>query len=114
MLPDTLASPFQQDADGTIRIAGSRIPVDTVISAFTLGSTPETICQQYPTLDLATIYAVIAFYLANRAEIEKYLERRAEIADDMRRIWAARTDQAAIRERLLARKAQNRYSKAGN
>ena len=34
--------------------------------------TAEEIVQQYPTLDLADIYTVIAYYLRNREDVDAY------------------------------------------
>lgn len=39
------------DADGVIRITGTRIPRATVITAFHQGATAETIVQQFSTLN---------------------------------------------------------------
>jgi len=55
--------PFYENEDGTWLINASRIPIDTVVRAFKNGATPEEIAQQFPVLSLATIYAVIAYYL---------------------------------------------------
>jgi uncharacterized protein (DUF433 family) len=44
-----------------------------VIRAFQDGATPETIAQRYTTATLADIYAVIAYYLRHREDVEAYL-----------------------------------------
>ena len=41
---------------------------------FLEGQTAETIAQNFPALNLEQVYGAIAFYLAHRAAIDKYLE----------------------------------------
>ena len=42
-LETTIRTPLTQWEDGTIRITGSRVPIDTVIHHFKLGATAEEI-----------------------------------------------------------------------
>ena len=62
--------PITTDSDGVMRVGGTRVTLDTVIGAFRDGATAEEISHQYPSLSLADIYAVIAYYLRRRAEVE--------------------------------------------
>jgi len=39
------------------------VTLDTLVYTFNLGPTPEEIVQQYPALDLASVFAGIAYYL---------------------------------------------------
>jgi len=55
-------------------ITGTRVSLDSIVYAFLDGQTPESIAQSFPVLTLEQIYGAIAFYLANRTEIEAYLE----------------------------------------
>jgi uncharacterized protein (DUF433 family) len=96
--------PIETDADGVIRIAGTRVTMDTLVAAFNEGATAEEIVQQYPSLELGDVYAVIGYYLHNRAEVEQYLERRREEASRVRSENEARFDPEGIRDRLLARR----------
>lgn len=50
------APPLLTDTDGAVRVGGSRVTLDTVVSAFDRGHTAEEIQQQYPTLSLADVY----------------------------------------------------------
>ena len=52
--------PLQTDADGVIRVGGTRVTLETVVEAFQQGATAEEIVQQYPSLALAEVYAVLA------------------------------------------------------
>jgi uncharacterized protein (DUF433 family) len=106
-LLETLAPkspPLRLDQDGVIRVGGTRVTLDTVIEAHKEGASPKQIVSQYDSLKLADVYVVIGYYLDNRAEVEAYLDRRREQAEQVRRQVEARTPQHGIRERLLARR----------
>ena len=68
--------PLEADGEGVVRVGGTRVTLDTVVAAFNEGATAEEIVYQYPSLDLADVYAVIAYYLQRRPEVEAYLRRR--------------------------------------
>jgi hypothetical protein len=77
--------------------------VDLVVRAFQDGATPEAIVQRYPTTTLADVYAVIAYYLRHRQEIEEYLGQREIQATEVRqRIEQHQGDLGDLRRRLLA------------
>jgi uncharacterized protein (DUF433 family) len=97
--------PLVIDVDGVIRVGKTRVALDTVISAFLDGATAEEITHQYPALDLADVYSVIAYYLRRRAEVDAYLQQRREQAEEVRKQNETRFDPSGIRERLLARRA---------
>jgi hypothetical protein len=46
-----------------MRVSKTRVPLDTIIAAFSEGATAEEIAYQYPVVPLADIYAVIGYYL---------------------------------------------------
>lgn len=96
--------PLMADTDGVVRIGGTRVTLDTVVAAFDDGATAEEIAHQYPSLQLADVYAVITYYLRQRSEVEAYLRQRRELADEVRRQNEARFDPQGVRDRLLARR----------
>lgn len=100
----TTTVPLSQDRGGVLRVAGTRVSLDSVIFAFKEGATPEEIVQQYPTLDLKDVYAVISYYLQNLAEVEEYLNQRQIERQELKKEIEARFNPHGIRERLLARK----------
>ncbi|MCA9300349.1 MAG: hypothetical protein KDA28_14865, partial [Phycisphaerales bacterium] len=55
-------------------------------------------------LDLADVYAVIAYYLWNRETMDAYLAERAAEGEAVRADVERRGVQPDLRERLLARK----------
>ena len=97
--------PIEMDADGVIRVGKTRVTLDTVIAAFKEGATAEEIAQQYPSVPLADVYSVIGYYLRRRAEVETYLSRRTQQAEQVRKESESRFNPVGIRERLLARRA---------
>ena len=66
---------YVEQRDGGHWIAGTRVSLDSIVYAFLSGQTAESIAQSFPTLTLEQVYGSIAFYLANRPEIEAYLEK---------------------------------------
>ncbi len=101
----TDAPPLREDATGALRVGDSRVLLELVIRAFQDGATPETIVQRYSTLTLPDVYAVIAYYLRHRDEIEEYLIQREQKAEETRqRIESQQGDLSEIRARLLARR----------
>ena len=100
----TTTVPLSQDQAGVLRVTGTRVSLDSVIFAFNEGATPEEIVQQYPTLNLKDVYAVISYYLQNRDAVEKYLEQRQVERQELKKELESRFDPNGVRERLLARK----------
>lgn len=96
--------PLKTDVDGVVRVGGTRVTLDTVVAAFNEGATAEEIVYQYPSLDLADVYAVIGYYLQQRPDVEAYLRQRQRQADEIRALNEARFDPRGVRDRLLARR----------
>jgi uncharacterized protein (DUF433 family) len=67
---------------GTPHIAGTGVTVRTIVRWYRLGMSPEEIAAEYPHLALAQVYAALAYYHANRAEMEA--EMAAEEAESDR------------------------------
>jgi uncharacterized protein (DUF433 family) len=80
-LETTIRAPLTEWDDGTFRITGSRVPIDTVIYHFKLGATAEEIGYKFPSLRLADIYGALYYYLANREEVEEYLRQQEAEGD---------------------------------
>jgi uncharacterized protein (DUF433 family) len=97
--------PLKMDEGGVIRMAGTRVRLDTVITAFQNGCSPEEILLKYPSLELTSIYSVITYYLWHREEIDAYLEERRQIAVQVQEENEKRFPREGIRERLLARRS---------
>jgi len=102
----TPGNPLFEDRDGTIRLTGSRVPLDTVIYEFNQGATPEQIQDSFPSISLHTIYGAIAFYLEHQVAVDEYLRQREQEAEELRHKIESRSEVAAFRERLRRRQAE--------
>ena len=104
---ETAPTPLRTDELGVLRVGDSRVVLDVVIREFHNGADPEGIVHAYPALDLADVYAVIAYYLRHRKEVDAYLDARREEAARLRQeIEARQSDRADLRAKLLARQAR--------
>jgi uncharacterized protein (DUF433 family) len=97
--------PLAADGDGVIRVAGTRVTLDTVAEAFEQGATAEEIVQQYPSVSLADVYWVLGYVLRHQAEVASYLEERAGRRNTIRQENERRFGPQGVRARLLARRA---------
>jgi uncharacterized protein (DUF433 family) len=96
--------PLVTGANGVIRVAGTRVALETVVAAFTDGATAEEIAQQYPAVSLADVYQVIGYYLRHSTELESYFAWRQQQICETRRTNESRWPPDGIRDRLLARR----------
>lgn len=67
---------------GTPHIAGTGVTVRTIVRWYKLGMSPEEIAAEYSHLALAHVYAALAYYHANREEME--VDMAAEEAESDR------------------------------
>jgi uncharacterized protein (DUF433 family) len=113
MIPDSpmMTVPLRPDDSGAIRIGASRVLLEIVIRAFERGETPEGIVQSFPSLKLDEVYAVISYYLQNRAEVAEYMRQVEQDSQRIReQIEAAQPDMSDLRARLLKRLKQSSCS----
>ena len=66
------------ERNGGYYVAGSRVSLESIVTAFRDGATPETIAQDFELLTLGQIYGAITFYLNNRTEVDDYLRSQRE------------------------------------
>ena len=97
--------PLDTSEDSVIRVAGTRVTLETVVTAFQQGATAEEIAQQYSSLQLADVYAVIAFYLQRKPDVDEYVRQAGMQTAAIQQDHEARFDPVGIRARLLARRA---------
>ena|SRR2546427_11863296 len=96
--------PLHLDAAGVLRVGNTRVSLDSVLAAFHDGSTPEEIVQQYDTLSLADVYAVISYYLEHQSDLDSYLAAQRTHREQLRQEIETRHPPHGIRQRLLARR----------
>ncbi|MCI0462704.1 MAG: DUF433 domain-containing protein [Gemmataceae bacterium] len=102
--------PLHRDATGIWRVAGTRVPLERVITSYQAGRTAEQIAEAFDTLPLAAVYQVIGYYLSHKDAVEDYL-REAEAQGEQVRQWIENQQQpshATFRETLRARQAPAR------
>jgi len=106
-MPVTIALepiPIETDPQGVVRVAKTRVTLDTVVTAFLEGCTPEEIGEQYPSLQLSDIYLVIGYYLRHRDEVHTYLAERQQRTELIQQDAEQHFSPVGIRDRLLARR----------
>ncbi|MGD1070737.1 MAG: DUF433 domain-containing protein [Bryobacteraceae bacterium] len=65
---------------GRPKIAGTGLTVRRIAGWYKAGMTPEDIALEYPHLTLAQVHAALAYYHANREEIESDIAQEEESA----------------------------------
>lgn len=70
---DTMLTKTPGVCGGLICIGGTRITVHRIATLYKQGQSPEQMVETYPHISLAQVYAALAYYHANRAEIESEL-----------------------------------------
>lgn len=102
------AAPLTVNSDGVVRVGETRVTLDTIVAVFKQGATAEEIVHRYPSLKLGDVYASIAFYLNHQQEVETYLKQRQKQAEEIRQMNQSRFDPQGLRDRLLARRLEDR------
>jgi uncharacterized protein (DUF433 family) len=112
VLESTQGVPLSIAEDGTIRIAGTRVSLESVVHHYDQGASAEEIVLRFPALRLADVHACLAYYLNHPEEVQACLTRQQQHAEQLRaRIEADPTQQhslAALRERIQKRAATKR------
>ena len=103
-LPAAVDVPLRTDEDGAIRVGGTRVLLEVVIGAYQRKDTPEQIVEAFPTLTLADVYAVIAYYLGHREIVDEYVQHVEREGEAIRsKLEALPSSKPLTREMLLAR-----------
>ncbi|WP_129678390.1 DUF433 domain-containing protein [Candidatus Chloroploca sp. Khr17] len=97
--------PMTLTPHGVVLVRGTRVPIETLITAFLQGDTPEEMAQNFPTVSVADAYAVIAYYLQHQTAVEQYLEERGQRRAEVQARVEAQQQLHGLRARLLARQA---------
>lgn len=75
-------APIREDAHGVLRVAETRVSLESVATAFDRGVSAEEIVESYPVLELADVYGVLTYVLHNRVEVDAYVARRRAASED--------------------------------
>ena len=103
---------FDFNSEIDIRIKGHRIAIQHVLNKYRQGKGVDELHHRFPTLSMEKIYATILYYLANKEEVEAYLEREKLMDEEAGKLiemygrtptlinWEERLEEA--RQRLIA------------
>lgn len=109
-LETTQTLPLRLIEDGTIRIAGSRVSLDSIVHHYKLGASAEQIAQSFA-LDLADVYAAITYYLNHEEAVEEYLREQEAQGDEVQKKIESDPQYqkkiAELRARVMARKIRS-------
>ncbi len=85
--------------DGEIVVAGHRIGLFHLVQYYNEGESAEMLASRYPTLSLALVHRVIAFYLDHLSEVDGYVADCMGALDGQERS-ARQVNLSALRLRL--------------
>jgi len=98
----SMTKEYIEQRDGGYFIKGTRVSLDSAVYSYLRGESPEGIAESFPALGLEEIFGALAFYLANRATVDQYL-------DEGRRDFEALRHQARqLNPALYAKLAEGR------
>jgi uncharacterized protein (DUF433 family) len=66
-------SPYIEERNGGLYVAGSGVSLDSVVIRFQEGADPGKIVQAFPALRLSQVYGALAYYLENDKAIDEYI-----------------------------------------
>jgi uncharacterized protein (DUF433 family) len=69
---------YVERRNGGYYVAGTRVSLDSIVSSFNGGESPETIRQNFPSRSLEQVYGAITFYLAHEKEIDSNIREGEE------------------------------------
>lgn len=101
--------PLRTD-DGLIRVGNTRVTLQTVISDFHRGASPEEIVHHYPALMLPDVYLVVGYYLQHQDEVDEYIRQQREGSEQARQDYEAQYPQDPLRVKLLTALRQSQKS----
>ncbi|HEY0546815.1 MAG TPA: DUF433 domain-containing protein [Pyrinomonadaceae bacterium] len=106
MMEDMQNTPLTVSDDGTIRVKGSRVTLDVIVRQFKQGATAEQILEDFPALNLRDVYGTIYYYLDHEEEVEEYLTKQKDAADEIRKFIESKIDSKMLRERIRTKRKQ--------
>ena len=68
---------------GRARISGTGVTVRRIVEWYKLGYSPEEIAHEIGHITLAQVFAALAYYHANREEIEADLANEKDVAEQL-------------------------------
>ena len=94
--------PMIVDGHGRVRIAGTRVSLDSIIIYFNQGYTAEDLAESFPAVSLADIKAVLGYYQRWQHDVNEYLRVRREKAEKIQAEIEAEFNPIGFREWLFS------------
>lgn len=83
---------------GAPRVAGTRITVANIAEAVEhLGLSPDDVVSIYPSLNLAKVYAALAYYHDHRKVMEARIRHAKQVEAKLRRRFPPRAKEALLK-----------------
>jgi uncharacterized protein (DUF433 family) len=102
---------IEVDDRGIAKLIGSRIKVmHLVLTQQTNGLSAEKLCEEYPHLSPAQVFAALTYYHANKAEVDLQIEESRRFADEMRAKHPNRHSRVEIEQMLADREIKKTES----
>ena len=104
--------PLVQLETGGVRVRNSRVTLETIVIRSQMGDTVERIHRGYPTVSVSQIKEILAWYHANKAEADEYLQQIEEEWEKLRLRLESQPGFKERREKLLRGREELRRRKA--
>ena len=98
--------PLAMDEHGALRVGGTRVTLETLVAAFDRGDSPEEIHEQYPSVALGDVYAVLTYCVRYRSSVQEYMTERERVGAEVRSRVEGEFPPDGLRARLMARLGQ--------
>jgi uncharacterized protein (DUF433 family) len=76
---------YVEQRNGGYFVSGTRVSLDSIVYAYRLGESAESIRQNFPSLSLVQVYGAITFYLLNQHTVDAYLREAEKEWDEFAR-----------------------------
>jgi len=97
--------PLRVDADGIVRVGGTRLTLEVILAHYQEGASAEAIAERFPVLTPADVHSALAYYLRHRDEVDHYLSEQARQADDaIQNLGGRHQPWPDVRDRLTRRR----------
>ena len=116
---EAITVPLREDHGG-LRVGQTRVNFESVWHMYQQGASPAEIVRAFDTLQLADVYAVLAWALRHSEDVSAYLKRRDEEAAQIRHqleeahLTPGREKSAKLKESLVARLQELRGQGTGD
>jgi uncharacterized protein (DUF433 family) len=96
-------TPLKLDPHGTVRVAGTRVSLESIIWLYQQGHSAESLHRSFPSVSLSDVHFVIGYHLRHKQAVDAYLEQRRSEAEELRRQIETQSGYGEHRGRVVAR-----------